>query len=517
MRIGTSGESCSNHLMSALPADAAEEIEIEAFEHLKPRLASLWDSVFPGDEEAYTSVIVPSLTLDQAEVSKISGASFYEERLLFLLMRLRNPRAHVVYVTSQPIHPMVLDYYLQLLMGIPASHARARLTLLCVYDNSARSLTEKILERPRVIERIRASIADPERAYLTVYNSTTLERRLAVRLGIPMNAPDPRLVGWGSKSGGRRLFDEAGIDQPLGYGDLHSVDDIVDRLLIIRQQRPAIRSAILKLNHGFSGEGNARFDYPEAVDHASVRAALRLLRFSVPSESVTSFLRKLEVGGGVVEEMLEATEVRSPSVQLRINPRGEVIIASTHEQLLGGPGGQIFLGCLFPAEDDYRLQIQELGVKVARTLAEKGVIGRFSVDFLATRNGAEDAWRIAAIEINLRMGGTTHPMLALRFLTGGDLDRTTGLFHALDGRPKYYRASDNVQSDRYRGLLPEDLIEIITTNRLDFNHRTGTGVLFHMIGAVSEFGKFGMIAIGNDREEAERLFTRAIDVLDREA
>jgi hypothetical protein len=66
-------------------------------------------------------------------------------------------------------------------------------------------------------------------------------------------------------------------------------------------------------------------------------------------------------------------------------------------------------------------------------------------------------------------------------------------------------------------LLPEDLIEIVTTNRLDFNHRTGTGVLFHMIGAVSEFGKFGMTAIGNDRDEAERLFTRAIDVLDRES
>src|SRR5664279_377852 len=111
--------------------DTAEEIEIAAFERLKPRLAALWDSVFPGDEEAYTSVIVPSLTLDPGEMAKIAGIDFYEERLLFLLMRLRNPRAHIVYVTSQPIHPMVVDYYLQLLMGIPASHARARLTLLC--------------------------------------------------------------------------------------------------------------------------------------------------------------------------------------------------------------------------------------------------------------------------------------------------------------------------------------------------------------------------------------------------
>jgi hypothetical protein len=86
----------------------------------------------------------------------------------------------------------------------------------------------------------------------------------------------------------------------------------------------------------------------------------------------------------------------------------------------------------------------------------------------------------------------------------------------MDGLPKFYRASDNVQSERYRGLLPEDLIEIITERRLAFDHRTGTGVVFHMIGAVSQFGKFGMTAIGNSREAAERIYAQTIETLDRE-
>ena len=152
------------HSMTAIPfpaARSAEDLEIEAFERLKPQLGRLWDTVFPGDKDAYTSVIVPSLSLDRDEMAKIAGITFYEERLLFLLMRLRNPRARLIYVTSQPIHPMVLDYYLQLLVGIPASHARARLTLLCAYDSSPRSLTEKILERPRLMDRIAAAIGDP--------------------------------------------------------------------------------------------------------------------------------------------------------------------------------------------------------------------------------------------------------------------------------------------------------------------------------------------------------------------
>jgi hypothetical protein len=472
--------------------------------------------VFPGDKGAYTSVIVPSLTLDRDEMAKIAGITFYEERLLFLLMRLRNPRARLIYVTSQPIHPMVLDYYLQLLVGIPASHARSRLTLLCAYDSSPRSLTEKILERPRLMDRIAAAIGDPSQAYLTVFNATPLERSLAVRLSVPMNATDPRLTCWGSKSGSRRLFREIGLDLPYGHEDLHDVDDIEAALLDIGERRPGIKDAVLKLNESFSGEGNARFTFPASRTQSAIREALQNLRFSIKTETTTAYLAKFARGGGIVEEMLEAAEVSSPSVQLRINPRRDVILSSTHEQILGGPSGQVYLGCLFPAADEYRSTVQDLGLRVGRGLAEKGVIGRFSVDFLASRNGAGEPWHIAALEVNLRMGGTTHPMLALRFLTGGELNRSSGLLFAADGRAKYYRASDNVESEAYRGLLPEDLIDILAIHQLDFSHRTSTGVLFHMIGAVSQFGKVGMMAIGDSRQEADRLFNCMIAVLDEE-
>jgi hypothetical protein len=449
-------------------------------------------------------------------MAKIAGISFYEERLLFLLMRLRNPRARLIYVTSQPVHPMVLEYYLQLLVGIPASHARARLTLLCAYDSSPRSLTEKILERPRLMDRIAAAIGDPSQAYLTVFNATPLERSLAVRLGVPMNATDPRLTFWGSKSGSRRLFRETGVDLPYGHEDLHDHDDIEAALLDIGERRPGLRHALLKLNESFSGEGNARFTFPTTITKSAIRDALRHLRFSVPAETTAAYLAKFARGGGIAEEMIEAAEVTSPSVQLRINPRGEVILSSTHEQILGGPSGQVYLGCLFPAADEVRSTIQDLGLRVGRGLAEKGVIGRFSVDFLAWRGGAGEPLHVTALEVNLRMGGTTHPMLALRFLTGGELDESSGLLYAADGRAKYYRASDNVESEAYRGLLPEDLIDILVMHQLDFSHRTSTGVLFHMIGAVSQFGKVGMTAIGDSREEADLLFQRTVAVLNKE-
>ena len=82
---------------------------------------------------------------------KIRGVHHYEERLLFSLIRLRNPETRIIYVTSQPLHPSIVDYYLELLPGIPSSHARDRLDLFSTYDSSLEPLSEKILARPRLI------------------------------------------------------------------------------------------------------------------------------------------------------------------------------------------------------------------------------------------------------------------------------------------------------------------------------------------------------------------------------
>jgi hypothetical protein len=495
------------------------EQELAEFEALKPRLSEVWDSISGRDDLPHTSVVVPSLTLDQAEMKKLEGASFYEERLLFLLIRLRNPRARVVFVTSQPVHPLVLEYYFQLLVGIPASHARSRLTLLCAHDSSPRSLTEKILERPRLIERIRHGIVDRSRAYLTVFNSTPLERKLAVLLGIPLNGVDPALNTHGTKSGSRKIFREAGIALPDGFEDLRDDRDIESALVELKRRKPGLRHAVVKLNDSFSGEGNAVFRYPGTSGDLAeaVHAMLPSVEFSVPWETWDDYHAKFRRMGGIAEEFLEASHKMSPSVQLRVDPHGTVVPISTHDQILGGPGGQVFLGCLFPAADEYRMLIHEAAMRIGTVLAAKGVMSRFAVDFLVMRDDASAPWEAWALEINLRMGGTTHPYLALQFLTGGQLDPSTGIFHSPRGSPKFYRATDNLQSETLRGLLPEDLIEIVTINSLHYSHNSESGVLFHLIGALSQYGKLGMTAIGNTREEVEAIYGKTLRILGHEA
>ncbi len=493
--------------------DLSLDEELAAFERLKPRLAEIWSTLTASDDGSYTSVVVPSMTLDERELRKLVGASYYEERLLLLLIRLRNPRARVVYITSQPVHPVILDYYVTLLMGIPGSHARQRLTMLCAHDSSARPLTQKIIERPRLVERIRHAILDPSQAYLTVFNSTPLERKLAVLLGIPLNGLDPRLQYLGTKSGSRRVFREAGVEMALGVEDVKTEADVVDAVLELRRRKPGLRRVVIKLNESFSGEGNALCALPPASGKKAVQQALKSLDFSVAEETPESYFARLASMGGVVEELLEGRHKASPSAQLRTGPDGKTLLISTHDQILGGPSGQVYVGCSFPANEGYRQRIQELAVRIGRVLADHGAVSRFGVDFLATRRSRREPWRLAALEINLRVVGTTHPFLALKFLTGGELNPVSGLFYSLSRRAKYYKATDNLQSEAYRGLLPEDLIDIVTVNQLHYDQRTESGVLFHLIGAVSEFGKLGVTAIANSPAEAQELHDRTLAVL----
>ncbi|MBL0357019.1 MAG: hypothetical protein IPP72_09090 [Chitinophagaceae bacterium] len=216
----------------------------------------------------------------------------------------------------------------------------------------------------------------------------------------------------------------------------------------------------------------------------------------------------------MVEEFIYGESKRSPSVQCRINPAGEVDIISTHDQVLGGEGEQIFLGATFPAQREYCREIGFLSKLIAEELMKKGVLGRFGIDFLTVKKG--DDWQHYAIEINLRKGGTTHPFLMLQFLTAGEYDWEEGIYKMPNGESRCYFATDNLYDDRYKGLTPIDLINISICNKLMYDGVKQCGVMFHMIGALSQYGKLGLVCIAQNIEEAKAYYLKTVEVLNNE-
>ena len=104
----------------------------------------------------------------------------------------------------------------------------------------------------------------------------------------------------------------------------------------------------------------------------------------------------------------------------------------------------------------------------------------------------------------------------LKFLTDGSYDADTGEFITASGSRRYYFASDNVVSDKYIGLTPYNLIDIAMFHSLSYDGTTQEGVVFHLLGALSEFGKFGVVCIGSSPERAKKFYDNVIEVLDHE-
>lgn len=502
----------NNHL----PLPGSEE-EKARFHQLQEGFKKQFEDVFPDKLLPRTVIIIPSFTLDSDILAKITGIMYYEERMLCLLMLLRMPQTKIIFVSSMPIADVIVDYYLHQLPGITGHHARKRLTLLNCFDASPnKSLTQKILERPRLMQRIRQQITDVGNTHLSCYNITPLEKTLAVQLGVPLFGTDPDKFYEGSKSGARKTFRECGVDLPDGYEDLHTRQDIARALANLKKKHPSLKKAVIKMNDGFSGDGNAIYRYGGASSEITIEATL-LQQITPVSNDVSKklFLEKFDGMGGIVEVFLDGDIKTSPSVQCVINPNKQVEIVSTHDQLLGGDDGQIFIGAIFPADKAYSIPLAAEGKKVAEALAAKGALGRFGIDFMSIKQG-DGEWKHYAIEINLRKGGTTHPFLMLQFLTNGIYNADTGSFMTASGNERFYFASDNVKNDRYKGLTPYDLINIAMYHSLMYDGAAQEGVMFHLIGALSEFGKLGLVCIGSSPERAREYYDKVLQVLDHE-
>ena len=138
------------------------------FAELQSKLRELWPSVTLrsiGDVER-TVVVAHSISFDVPD-HLIPVFPAYEERFLCLVLSLlRAPRSRVVYVTSQPIHSRLLEYYFGLVPELDTPEARERFVPVSLVDGRNEPLSRKLLARPGAIRRIRDLIGDPEVAFL---------------------------------------------------------------------------------------------------------------------------------------------------------------------------------------------------------------------------------------------------------------------------------------------------------------------------------------------------------------
>ncbi|MBB5134674.1 hypothetical protein HNP84_004408 [Thermocatellispora tengchongensis] len=453
-------------------------------------------SIFEPSEG--TLVVIPSLSLPQDELRRIKGVRAYEERLLFLLLTLRAPGVRVIYVSSDPVDDAIVEYYLSFLDD-PAG-ARSRLHMISTCDPGTLPLTQAVLRRPGLVRRLRELIAG-EDAWLLPFVASPDEQLLAEALSIPVYGPPPALAHLGSKTGARLVGEEAGVPMARGFADLRSLAEIEQAARAL----PRPNRVIVKLNDSYSGLGNA-----VVVPDGDTPLAQCPTSFSAAGETWASFADKVAERGAVIEEFIEHRPLYFPSALARITPGGHFDVVATHDQVLGGANADVYQGCTFPARPEYRGPVGECAARIARVMAERGVIGLFGMDFFALKSDA--GYGALLCEINLRIGGTTHPFGAALLTTGGAYDPGLGTLVA-GGRPKYYAATDNCASAFLHGKSPREVVKLVEQLGLGFDRASRTGNVLHLLGAVTKYGKVGFTSIADSPEAAAELHRATLRAL----
>jgi hypothetical protein len=478
---------------------------LDPFDALQASLVERLGNRGLSELEDGTIVVIPSISFPSAELRKITAISHYEERMLVALLLLKKPGLRVVFASCLPVDQEVIDYYLSFID--PKLRPWERLRLVSAHDPEPRALAAKLLERPDLLEALRTATGDTSRAYILPFNVTDLERDLALALGVAIWGPHPGDAWLGSKSGARKVARRAGVPVFEGAEDLRSPGDVEEAIHLIRAARPAAEAVVIKLNNGFSGQGNAIIDLRELRSPVDASPTT----FCGAGESWASFGPKIAAEGAIVEELVRGAGATSPSVQMRIAPGGDFEVVSTHDQILGGPDDQVYLGCRFPAGAEYRAEIQSAARAVTGVLASGGVFGSFGMDFVVVSGRG-----IFLSEINLRAGGTTHPYLMARLATEGTYDSASGEL-LVRGQPRVYLATDNLKSDAYRRLSPSRAVHALQASGLAYDHATRTGATFHLLGALRAYGKLGVVCIGRAHDDAARQHEGVIAALDEAA
>ena len=208
------------------------------------------------------------------------------------------------------------------------------------------------------------------------------------------------------------------------------------------------------------------------------------------AEMVQEFLCRTEWPDG--EDVLTVAWLDtdlSPSTQLWIPPlgSGEPHLDGIYEQILKGER-KVFVGSRpSTLSDAVNQELATGALMVAAALQELGYVGRCSFDHLVTGD-PNGEFQVVFTECNGRWGGTSTPMTLLDRLLHGP-------------RPAY-RAQDVV----FPGLIGASLTDLLElVGDLVFRAESGHGrFIFYNVGPMHGHGKFAVISIGEDQDDAER-------------
>ncbi|XP_057889391.1 IQ domain-containing protein H [Melospiza georgiana] len=557
---------------------AARRRHLENFCSRAKHLAANWNRIRTSRR---TIIHIPSLGYSQHIREHIPDLAVQQNLQMGRLCDILDANVDVIYICPLALSEELLQYYNKLLglqaavrSGSPEDMADLQDRFRILTPEAINSFPEQhmclatvLKYSPRTLQRLQGLLQGRD-AYMVGGVPHLDELAVADQLQVPLLGSEPAVAQLCStKSGSRRIFASAGVPTPPGEGDIHSREQLLRALSQLVLDNLEVQRWLFKVDDERAGDGTAFCDVishlecqpwiqREQQEHGpgvwskSQARELALVKISQELPGLLAqhvqpvnekrfptwekFLQTFLTQGGVIEAFPCSGSVANLTVDLLIEPTGELTLLASGEQL-HAEGPLRSSGTTIPQRSVDPGLLQALCLKVGEACKAKGVLGYFSVDFVAFTHPQTGRQQVWATDLDLGYSDQLALSQLLVYLTDGDVDCGSSILQAPLGAkesqsqgvqhegtkppapssPRCAVASSQLRHCSLSGISYSLLLHTCKAHGIGFDPQEKQGTVF-VLYEDQKRHSLGMITIGEDLQGVLLTFARNLFIIHQE-